>query len=73
MMEGAAPSLGARGRVTLFDGRLDDEFAAATRSDEAVRRVATIPGIGPVKCDRGRRCACILREHKTCRPGSALF
>ncbi len=29
-------------------GTFDDEFASAARSDEATRRVATIPGIGPV-------------------------
>ncbi len=29
-------------------GMFDDEFAAAARSDEATRRVATIPGIGPI-------------------------
>jgi transposase len=29
-------------------GVFDDEFAAAARSDKAMRRVATIPGIGPV-------------------------
>jgi transposase len=29
-------------------GVFDDEFAASARADEAARRVATIPGIGPV-------------------------
>jgi len=29
-------------------GIFDDEFAASARADEAARRVATIPGIGPV-------------------------
>jgi len=29
-------------------GVFDDEFAACARTDEAARRVATIPGIGPV-------------------------
>jgi len=48
-------------------GIFDDEFAASARADEAARRVATIPGIGPVNAtalvaairrrDRVRACA----------------
>jgi transposase len=58
--EGAADPLSPRLRLLVADmraewaeldrriGVFDDEFTAAARSDEATRRVATIPGIGPV-------------------------
>lgn len=31
-------------RITVFD----EEFAASSRQDEAARRLATVPGIGPI-------------------------
>ena len=31
-------------RIAVFD----DEFAASARQDETTRRVATVPGIGPI-------------------------
>jgi transposase len=60
IVDGKADPLSPRLRLLVSDmraewaefdrriGAFDDEFATVARSDEATRRVATIPGIGPV-------------------------
>lgn len=59
LAEGEADPLSPRIRLLVADlrsewaeldqrtGVFDDEFAASARSDEAARRLATVPGIGP--------------------------
>ena len=58
--EPAGAGLSARIRLLLADmraewaeldrriGAFDEEFAASARQDEAARRLATVPGIGPI-------------------------